>query len=53
MSYNWGPHYIVPSESFKSYSGGVLLREEYDEALLSKELVELGFTGRVVGVNNP
>ena len=52
MSYNWGPYYIVPSESLKSYSGGVLLREEYDEALLSKELAELGFAGRVVGVNN-
>ena len=53
MSYNWGPHYIVPSESLKSYSGGVFLREEYDEALLNKELAELGFTGRIVGVNNP
>ena len=53
MSYNWGPHYIVPSESLKSYSGGVLLREEYDEALLNKELAELGFSGRIVGINNP
>jgi hypothetical protein len=53
MSYNWGPHYIVPSESLKSYSGGVLLREEYDEGLLNKELAELGFTGRIVGVSNP
>lgn len=53
MSYNWGPHYIVPSESLKSYSGGVLLREEYDESLLNKELEELGFSGRIVRVNNP
>ena len=53
MSYNWGPHYIVPSESLKSYSGGVLLREEYDEGLLDKELSELGFIGRIVGINNP
>lgn len=53
MSYNWGPHYIVPSESLKSYSGGVLLREEYDEELLNMELKELGFSGRIVSVNNP
>ncbi len=53
MSYNWGPHYIVPSESLKSYSGGVLLREEYDEVLLGKELSELGFIGRIVVINNP
>jgi len=53
MSYNWGPHYIVPSESLKSYSGGVVLREEYDEALLNKELAELGFSGRIVSINNP
>ena len=24
MSYNWGPHYIVPTEVIKTYSGGVL-----------------------------
>jgi len=53
MSYNWGPHYIVPSESLKTYSGGVLLREEYDKDLLDKELKELGVTGRITGVNNP
>jgi hypothetical protein len=53
MSYNWGPHYIVPSEIFKTYSGSILLREEFDEDLLHKELEELGFTGRIVGVTNP
>jgi protoporphyrinogen oxidase len=53
MSYNWGPHYIVPSEIFKTYSGSVLLREEFDEDLLRKELEELGFTGRIVRINNP
>lgn len=53
MSYNWGPHYIVPSEALKSYSGGVLLREEYDRDLLTKELDELGLKGRVIDVNNP
>ena len=53
MSYNWGPKYIVPSEVLKKYSGGVLLREEYDEELLDKELKELGFTGRIVRISNP
>jgi len=53
MSYNWGPHYLVPTEVIKTYSGSVLLREEYNEALLYKELEELGFTGRIARVNNP
>jgi hypothetical protein len=53
MAYNWGPHYIVPSETLKSYSGGVLLREEFDEGLLCKELEELGLSGSVVRVTNP
>lgn len=53
MSHNWGPRYIVPSEVFKSYSGSVLLREEFDEDLLHEELKELGFTEHVIGVLNP
>jgi len=53
MSYNWGPHYVVPSEIFKTYSGSVLLREEFDEDLLRKELEELGLTGPIVRVTNP
>jgi len=53
MSYNWGPHYIVPSDIFKTYSGNVRLREEFDEELLHKELEELGFTGRIVRITNP
>ncbi len=53
MPYNWGPHYIVPSEVFKSYSGNVLLREEFDEDLLRKELKELGLAGPVVRITNP
>jgi len=53
MSYNWGPHYIVPSEVLKKYSGNVLLREEFDEDLLRKELEELGLTGPIVRVTNP
>jgi hypothetical protein len=53
MSYNWGPHYIVPSEVLKKYSGNVLLREEFEEDLAIKELEELGFTGPIVRVTNP
>ncbi|MGD9118718.1 MAG: hypothetical protein PVJ08_08335 [Dehalococcoidia bacterium] len=53
MSYNWGPHYIVPSGVIKSYSGAIQLREELQEDLLEKELEELGFKGPVVRIVNP
>ncbi len=53
MSYDWGPHYLVPTGVIKTYSGNVLLREKYDQARLYKELEELGLTGRVVRINNP
>jgi hypothetical protein len=53
MSYNWGPHYIIPSQIFKTYSGAVQLREEFDEDLLRKELKELGFPGPIVRITNP
>ena len=38
MSYDWGPHYLIPSEALKKYSGNVRLREEFDEDLLLKEV---------------
>jgi hypothetical protein len=53
MSYNWGPRYIVPSEIFKTYSGNVLLREEFDSDLLQKQLEELGSAGPIVKITNP
>ncbi len=53
MSYNWGPHYIVPSGVLKSYSGGVRLREELDEDMLRKELAELSLSGPIERVSNP
>lgn len=53
MSYNWGPQYIVPSEALKSYSGGVVLREEFNEDLLRRELEDLGITGPILGIANP
>ena len=53
MSYNWGPHYIVPSKVLKSYSGNVVLREELDEDLLQKELESLGILGPIESITNP
>lgn len=53
MPYNWGPHYLVPSEVMKTYSGAVQLREELEEDLLYKELEELNLKGPVVRVDNP
>ncbi len=53
MSHNWGPHYIVPTEVFESYSGVVVLREEFDKGLLDNELEELGISGHIDRVTNP
>ena len=53
MSYDWGPHYIVPSEILKTYSGSVRLREEFDEDLLRKELEVLRLSGPIVRITNP
>ena len=53
MSYDWGPHFIVPTDSLKDFSGHILLREYFDEGLLSQELEELGIEGTVEGATNP
>jgi small-conductance mechanosensitive channel len=53
MSYNWGPHYIVPTDVFKSYSGTVVLREEFDGELLRKEMEALDIAGPIVKITNP
>ncbi len=53
MPINWGPHYIVPSETTKNLSGRVLLRETFDEELLKKELKELGIEAAPVKASNP
>ncbi len=53
MPDNWGPHFIVPSETLRTFSGRVLLREELDESLLRKDLDSLGLTGPVVKITNP
>ncbi|MEW6033350.1 MAG: hypothetical protein AB1603_00680 [Chloroflexota bacterium] len=53
MSYDWGPHYIVPSPTLTSLSGVVQLREELDRDLLRKELGALGLSTKVTRVSNP
>jgi len=53
MAFDWGPHFIVPSESLTSFSGVVRLRESLDEDLLHRELEELGISGAVVKISNP
>jgi hypothetical protein len=53
MSYNWGPHFIVPSKMLNTFSGKALLRENFDEELLKKELKELGYAGAPFRALNP
>jgi hypothetical protein len=53
MSYDWGPHFIVPSDGFEKFSGSVLLRENMDDKLLRKELEALGLKGAIEKINNP
>lgn len=53
MSYNWGPHYIVPSTALQKYSGSVQLREELDGELLHKELEEMKLKGSIIRIVNP
>jgi len=53
MSYNWGPHYILPTDVLESYSGTVVLREEFDEDLLRKEMQVLSVTGPIQSITNP
>lgn len=53
MSHNWGPYFIVPTNSLKVYSGKVQLREEIDEGLLARELESLGISGPVTRISNP
>lgn len=53
MAFNWGPHFIVPSETLKTFSGMVLLRETLDEELLKEELAALGLQGDPMRATNP
>lgn len=53
MSYDWGPHFIVPSTVSRTFSGTVQLREQLDNDLLEKELEALGLPAVIVDVTNP
>lgn len=53
MAFDWGPHFIVPSEMARTFSGIVVLREDFDESLLRKELEMLGLSGAILKVTNP
>jgi hypothetical protein len=53
MGFDWGPHFIVPSEMAKTFKGAIRLREKYDEDLLRQELDALGLSGGVIRVTNP
>jgi hypothetical protein len=53
MSFDWGPHFIVPSEGLTKFSGVVRLREKFEEESLRKELDSLGLSGAIVKVTNP
>jgi len=52
MLYDWGPHYIVPSKALLNYGGCVLLREEFDEELLRKQIGERRLSGSIVRMSN-
>ena len=52
MFYDWGPHYIVPSKALLKYSGCVLLREEFDEELLRKQIDERRLSGSILRISN-
>ncbi|TVQ99417.1 MAG: hypothetical protein EA399_07450 [Desulfovibrionales bacterium] len=53
MPYNWGPLFIVPTEVSQVYSGTILLREDLDRDLLTKQLAELNIKGPVIRITNP
>jgi len=53
MSDNWGPHFIVPSETLRDFSGRILLRETLDDQTLRRDLDSLGLEGPVTRILNP
>jgi hypothetical protein len=52
IQYDWGPHYLVPSKALSTYSGCVLLREEFSVELLRKQMDERGLFGRIARMRN-
>ncbi len=52
IQYDWGPHYLVPSKALLTYSGSVLLREEFSVELLRKQMDERGLSGSIARMRN-
>ncbi len=52
IQYDWGPHYLVPSKALRNYSGCVVLREDFDEELLRKQMDLRGLSGCVARIRN-
>ncbi|MCX5854931.1 MAG: hypothetical protein NTZ24_10290 [Deltaproteobacteria bacterium] len=48
----WGPQFIVPTIAIKKYYGCVVLRENYNDELLKKDLEDLSISGYPIGVSN-
>ncbi len=48
----WGPQFLVPTIAIKKYYGCVVLRENYNDELLKKDLEDLNISGYPVGVSN-
>lgn len=48
----WGPQFIVPTVSLKTYCGCVMLRENLDDDLLKRELQSSSIAGQPVSYNN-
>jgi len=48
----WGPQFLVPTIAIKKYYGCVVLRENYDDELLKKDLEDLRISGYPIGVSN-
>jgi hypothetical protein len=49
---SWGTHFTALSDTSRTFSGRILLREELDEAKLRHELDTLGLLGPIVKVMN-
>lgn len=49
---NWGTHFTASSDTSRTFSGRILLREDLDEAQLRRDLDQLGLAGPIVKVMN-
>ncbi len=49
---NWATHFTASSDTSRTFSGRILLREEIDEALIRRTLDQLGLMGPIVKIKN-